>query len=253
MIVLDGASLVFCQLFCWYMPNVKWFWDNAKRRQMMFVDDVPNTPVVLNNMFTGKHSREHGVLGFGEAGPTAWYIGEYRGEYVWDKLEKWGLKVRVCNVMVKIPAVWVNANTFGMSKIDACLPPKERFEETVDRLHRVIKVNARDCDVFICWYPIPDQAHHHFFPTVGTPESLRLAFYWYDKAFRFARELIELARPEKWLVVSDHGFTSDFEHIVVQGKKQPVHIRDALAITNVDYCPSIPIEVYEWILRAASL
>jgi hypothetical protein len=220
------------------------------KRRMMYIDDIPNTPVVWNTMFTGVYSVEHGVCGFATHDKPSVFIGKPRKPWVWDVLARRGYRVKVLNVPVDIPTVWRNASTFGMDWVDAWMPPRDKFAETVGRLHKVVKLNlVGGWDLFVVWYPVPDQAHHHFFPTIHDNASLEIATRWYNRAFCYALELIELAKPDHWLIVSDHGFTSDFEEIVIDGYKQHVHVRDGLAIARGRWVPERPVQVYRWILE----
>lgn len=248
-IVLDGASFVFCNLFLWYMDNVKWFFHQFNRN-MLYIDDIPITPTVLHNFFTGKYSSEHGVLGFKSLDKPCVILGEYKGKYVWDIAIEKRLKVRILNVPVKIPPININVYLGDMNWVDMWLPPRDNFETMVDRFHNLVIYNvSKEWDLFVVWYPIPDQAHHHFFPTVGDFNNLRKAFYWYDKAFRFARHVLEVAKPRYWLVVSDHGFSSDFEEFTFYGIKQHVHVRDGLVISNTKDLPRKPVDVFYWIRK----
>jgi len=247
-IVLDGASFIFCNHFLWFMNNVKYIFHNFHRK-MLYIDDNPVTPTILNNFFTGKYSREHGVKGFRTMDKPWSLIGEYKGEYIWDLARRLGYTVKVLNVPVKVPVVNINVHLHGANWIDLWLPRKDHFREDVERLHNIAVYNAsQDWDLFIVWYPIPDQAHHYFFPTLHDFNALKTAFYWYDLAFKYARHLIEIAKPKYWIILSDHGFTSDFEHIVIDKYKQPVHCRDGLAVSNSPFLPDSTIYVHYWIL-----
>jgi len=252
-IVLDGASFVMCNTFLWYMPAVKYFF-HSYRRTLMFIDDVPNTPCVLNTMFSGKYSIEHGVYGFRVVDGKPCTFGVYTGKYIWDIAIEKGFNVKVMNVPVRIPPIYINVDLGELDWIDALFPPKEKFREVVEKYHRLVIENIRgEWDLFIVWYPIPDQAHHHFFPTIHNEIKFREFTYWYNKAFQFAKELIDIAKPKYFLIVSDHGFASDFEKIEIDGYPVQVHLRDALAISNRQFLPRKPIEVYYWIKNSLGI
>jgi len=216
---------------------------------MLYIDDIPITPTILHNFFTGKYSNEHGVFGFKTLDKPCSILGDYKGKYVWDIAIEHGFKVKILNVPVKIPTVNINVDLYGMNWVDAWLPLKDNFESIVDRFHEIVIRNiVKEWDLFIVWYPIPDQAHHHFFQTLHNEECLRKAFYWYNKAFKFARELITLSKPKYWIVLSDHGFSSDFEEVIAHGVKQHVHVRDGLVVSNTRELPRKTIDVYRWII-----
>ncbi|RLF08404.1 MAG: hypothetical protein DRJ60_00295 [Thermoprotei archaeon] len=252
-VVLDGASFVFTNTFCWFMEDVMWFWSKFKRT-FLYVDEPPLTPCVLNSMFTGLRTNEHGVKGFSPRGLKNPFIGMFKGKYIWDLCTAVGLKVRVFNVPVRIPPIYLNVDLKGHDWVDYWLPPKERFEVTVKMMHEVVKENIKNpYDLFIVWYPIPDQAHHHFFATIHSHEALHEALKWYNTAFKYARELIELSRPDAFLIVSDHGFMCDFESYYADGIRQHIHVRDALAVTNVDDVPKTVRDVFHWVGRRFNL
>lgn len=243
-IILDGASFIFTNTFCWFMDNVMWFWSRFKRG-LMYIDEPPLTPCVVNSMFTGLRTQEHGVIGFSRAGRESIFIGEFKGKYLWDEAAEKGLKVKVLNVPCKIPTVNINVDLYNMDWIDCFAPPKDNFEALIERYHSIVRRNLMaECDLFIVWYPIPDQAHHHFFAIINNYEKLHEAFKWYNRAFGYAKDLIELSRPESFMILSDHGFMSDFEEYIAAGKKQHIHIRDGLAVTNIDEIPRAPRDVY---------
>lgn len=248
-IILDGASFVFCNLFLWYMDNVKDLM-HKYHRGMMYVDDIPITPCILHNFFTGKYSNEHGVKGFKFIGIPTEIAGSYRGKYIWDLAREKNLIVKLVNVPVKYPPLFVNVEVRDIPLANLFLPPKDNFQFWVEVLHAInVRNITSDWDLYITWYPIPDQAHHLFFPTLGSKENLDEAFRWYNMAFRFARHLIELAKPKYFLVLSDHGFSSDFESIEIEGHKQHLHVRDALVISNTIDLPKRPVEVFSWIRK----
>lgn len=252
-VVLDGASFVLANTFLWHMPYAKKLFHNYHRR-LMYVDDIPITPTVLCNMFTGRSSKEHGVYGFKHLRKGGEILGKCRCKFVWTLAKMRGKLVRVLNVPVEIPPVNLNVDISGTDWLDNWLPPKDRFLEAVRRYHAMVLRNVKQpFDLFITWYPIPDQAHHHFFQTISNEEQFKRFTYWYDLAFRFAWELINASRAEKWLVVSDHGLISDFETYEIEGFRQHVHIRDALAVTNSPPAPEHPREVYNWIIRNLGL
>jgi len=248
-IVLDGASFVFTNTFIWDMDDARELW-HRNHRCMMYIDEPPITPAVLTSMFTGKPTCEHGVKGFRTLEKPGIIAGEYRGKYIWDELEERGFVCKVINVPVKIPPVYRRVDIHRFNWVDCWLPPKDRFLPVVTRFHNVVCDYAkRDWDLFVVWYPIPDQAHHHFFQTIDSDQKLREACFWYNLAFKFAKELIELGRPTHWLIVSDHGFTSDFEEYWADGIRQHVHIRDGLTLSNIKDLPDRPRKVYHWIKR----
>lgn len=243
-VCLDGYSFIFGNIFLFNLPNcMKLF--NMGYRRMLYIDDIPNTPVAWNTIFTGKYHNEHGVYGFSDKG----YLGKPRLPYVWDVLEQKGYKVIVANMPVKLPAVWKNVEP-PMHWFDCLWPPKERLPETCEVLHQYFKSLAcREWNLLVVWYPIPDQAHHHYFPTLETRDKLEKAFQWYDLSCRYAVDLIEASKPTAWIVLSDHGMTNTYEEIVVLGKKQGLHNRDGLVVASKRPLPEKTVEVYGWILR----
>jgi len=251
--VLDGASFVFCNTFMWFMSNVKHFFTNFYRK-LLYIDEPPLTPCVLNSFFTGLKTEEHGVLGFAPYDKPGAFCGEYKGKYIWDEAIERGLKVKVLNVPCRASTVNIGVDLEGSHWLDLFMPPRDAFKQTVEKLHSIALKAAKDAwDLFVVWYPIPDQAHHNFFPVILSLEKLREAFKWYDMAFGYAKHLIEAAKPQAWLVLSDHGFASDFEKYYACGREQHIHVRDALVVSNVAELPSSPREVYYWIKRRLGL
>ena len=121
-IVLDGVSFVLANTFLWRMPNVRWFFHNFRRR-LMYIDDVPLTPVVLNTMFTGKNSSVHGVLGFRHVDKPGELIGRPKIPHIWSLALARGRQVKIINVPVTIPPVWINASSEPLDWVDCWLPP----------------------------------------------------------------------------------------------------------------------------------
>jgi len=246
-VILDGASFFFCNTFLWMMQNVKHFFHNF-HRNMLYIDEPPLTPCVLNTFFTGKPTREHGVLGFKELKKPMSFCGIYKGKYIWDIARESGLKVKVLNIPVRIPPVYLNVDTKDLHWIDMWLPPKDKFLWHVERFHLVAMENVKaEWDFFLVWYPVPDQAHHHFFQAITDELALKTACWWYDLCFLYARQLIEASKPHTWIILSDHGFMNDYEEYSACGVRQHIHQRDALVVTNTGDLPRSPREVFIWI------
>ncbi|RLG72672.1 MAG: hypothetical protein DRO23_10075, partial [Thermoprotei archaeon] len=150
----------------------------------------------------------------------------------------------------KIPPLYINCKLLFLKWVDAWLIPKRRFLETISKYHReVLRAVKKPYDLFVTWYAIPDQACHHFFQTLHSWEAFKTACFWYDLAFKYARELVEASKPKYFLLVSDHSFPSDFEKYHIQGTVQHVHLRDATAVTNGKWVPEKPTQVYKWVLE----
>lgn len=226
-VVLDGLSYVFANTFLWWGSDIErlFKYPNAKRR-MMYVDVLPETPFVIGAFFSLRKFIEGGTI-----------------EWVWELRRD--LDIKVINVPARVPPVYVNVPR-PSNWVDYFTPPKEYFEEKLIEYHHFVKRHGKGDALFV-WYPIPDQAHHHFFPTIPDLTALRTAIYWYNLACKIALDLLEYFRPERWLIIGDHGFTSDVEEAPVKGL---YHIRETTAITNYGEPPRKVTDVPYWIANA---
>jgi len=229
--VLDGFSFIFSNTFMWFGEDIKKLLKMpSTRRGMMYIDVDPITPEVLHAMFC------RGLF----------FQGRVR-KYIWQHVTaNW----KVINLPIELPTIY-----FGVPRpadwVNFFTPKKEAFRQVVEKYHKFV-LNNGNADVLIVWYPIPDQAHHHFFPAITSHELLEEAVKWYNISARMALELIERFKPQRFLIVGDHSFVSDIESIKILGMVEAYHHREALALTNFGNPPRRPAEVYEWLRRAIS-
>jgi len=229
-VVLDGLSYVFANVFCWWGESIRRLWSYpGAKRCMMYVDVIPETPTVMATFFQ--------LRKFVPGTITTW---------VWDLVT--GRRVKAINIPACMPPIYHGVPR-PANWVDFFSPPKERFREVLMKYHSYVKANG-DADILFVWYPVPDQPHHHFFSTIPSIDALRTAIEWYDLACKLALDLIETFKPRRWLVVSDHGFTSDVRDTPIPAL---YHIRDATAITNFDEPPRGASEVVYWVVKALGL
>ena len=226
-VVLDGLSYVFSNTFLWWNKDIeRLFKYPGARRRMMYVDVLPETPSVMGAFFTLRKFVEGGTI-----------------EWVWEiRRDK---RIKAINIPVRVPPVYYGV-TRPRDWVDYFTPPREIFLDKLMEYHSFVKRQGHG-DALLVWYPVPDQAHHHFFPTINNMDSLSTALYWYGLACRLAVELIEYFKPRRWLIVGDHGFTSDVQEAPVKAR---FHIRESTAITNYGEPPMKASEVVYWIIRA---
>ena len=225
-VILDGLSYVVTNVFCWWRKNLLKLWKlPGSTHRMLYVDVYPETPQVLTNFFQIRK-----------------YVPGKTTQWIWELFEK--LDVKVINIPVQVPPIYYNVER-PRNWVDYYTPPRERFKETVDDYHRFI-LDHGGAEVLITWYPVPDQAHHHFFATAHDPPSLNIMLDYYDLAAKYALELIEHYKPKKYIILSDHGLSSD-----VQDKSIPglYHIRDATIATNVADPPDRASEIIYFIYK----
>jgi len=195
---------------------------------MMYIDVDPITPEVLSAMFTRKLFYEGKVV-----------------QYVWEHVNCYA---KAINIPITLPTIYYNVPR-PRKWVTYFTPTKEEFLQIVNEYHNFVLEHG-DAELLIVWYPIPDQAHHHFFSAITTKEAFDEAVKWYDLAAKFALDLINEFKPKRFLVVGDHGFVSDLEFGDVRGKKENYHHRESLALTNFAPPPQRPSQVYCWIRKA---
>ena len=160
--------------------------------------------------------------------------------WIWELVQ--GKKVVVINIPAEIPPIY-----YGLPRpknwLNYFVFPRELFRESVLVYHEFVKKNLR-ADIGFVWYMIPDQAHHYFFATIPDIETLKKAIEWYDFACKLALDLIETFKPRCWVILSDHGFTSDVRDTIFNLK---YHIRDGVAITNCGEPPKRASDVVYWL------
>lgn len=229
-IVLDGLSYVFTNTFMWFGQYMQKLWklDDTKR-SMLYIDVLPETPYVANTFFR--------LDIYVNAGRNA-----ILPHYIWEYFRD--LRIQAFNIPVSIPTCYFNVSR-PRKWIDYFVLPKERFDETINEFHEYVKNNINSRVTFV-WYMIPDQAHHYFFPTIHDYDSLKKAIKYYDMACRLALDLIQTFKPSCWIILSDHGFTSDVRDTVIESL---YHIRDGIAITNCGEPPRKASEVIYWLYK----
>jgi len=228
-VILDGLSFIISNTFLFLRENIgKLLHLPNSFRGMCYVDVIPYTPHVLNSIFTLSTLRKiEGKLTY--------------TRYVWE-IE--GVNVRVINLPISIPPKYHNIS-LPIEWYNFYTPPKERFEHWVNIFHRYVLANG-NYENLIVWYPIPDQAHHHFFPAIPDIETFNLMLDWYDKSCKIALDLLDKFKPRRWLIMGDHGLVSDIEEF----KGIPIHHRETLAITNFDKPPKKISNTIFWIHKA---
>jgi len=227
-VVLDGMSYVFANVFCWWDKYLSRLWKlKEAKRTLMFIDTFPETPVVATQFFQLRKFYRASIM-----------------NWVWEYFD---LRVAAVNIPVKIPALWVGVKK-PVNWIDYFPLPKERFYEKLMELHNYVKT-LKGFDVLIVWYPVPDEAHHYFFPTMHDSNSLGKAIKWYGISAKLALDLIDHHKPKKWVILSDHGFSSDRNDMDIRGR---VHLRDGLAITNCGKPPTRSSKVVFWLYKVLS-
>ncbi len=227
--ILDGFSFIFSNTFLWFGENMKRLLHMpGTRRGMMYVDVDPITPEVLSAFFSRK----------------LFYRGRI-AKYIWEHVN---LPIKVINLPVELPTIYVNVPR-PPNWVDFFTPKKEQFESTLMQYHRFV-LRYGNGFALIVWYPVPDQAHHHFFPAIGDHEAFMKAIRWYDKSAKLALDLIERFRPQRFLVLGDHSFMSDLEEAEVKGEKESYHHREAMVLTNFGEPPTRPHLVYNWLRKA---
>lgn len=223
-VVLDGMSYVFANTFCWRGPNIYrlWGYPNTKRN-MLFIDVLPETPHVATTFFQVRRFYESKVI-----------------KWIWELIQ--GKRVVAVNIPTEIPPIYYNIQR-PKEWLNYMFYPKAFFREAVFNFHDFVKRNLK-ADIGFVWYMIPDQAHHHFFPVINDLVKLKEAIQWYDLACRLALDLIETLKPKKWLVLSDHGFASGVQDTPL---KALYHNRDGVVITNCGEPPKRASDVVYWL------
>lgn len=200
---------------------------------MLFIDVLPETPSVATAFFQVKKYLKAGM----EAITSKW---------IWELIS--GKKAVAINIPAEVPPIY-----YGLPRpknwLNYFVYPKQLFRESVLVYHDFVKNNL-NVDVGFIWYMIPDQAHHYFFPTIHDIGALKKAIEWYDFACKLALDLIESFKPKCWIVLSDHGFTSDVRDTVFNLR---YHIRDGVAITNCGHLPRYASEVIYWIAKTLGI
>jgi len=226
-VVLDGLSYVFSNTFLWWADDIRrlFKYPGAKKR-MMYIDVLPETPSVLGAFFS--------LRKFVEGGSVEWVWQLYRD-----------MNIKAINIPARVPPIYYNVER-PRNWVDYFTPMPTEFLQKLMEYHGFVKKNGNGDALFV-WYPVPDQPHHLFFPTIHDQDSLRRAIYWYNLACKLALELIDYFKPKRWLVVGDHGFTSDTDEVPIKAR---FHIRESTAITNYGEPPMKASEVVYWIIRA---
>ena len=237
-VVLDGLSFVVTETLNWFM-GASGEWLRGLRRRMLLVTQPPNTFTVLNTFFTGAPLEGHGVCGHADAlaGKRS------RLPYLWERLPSSVRgSVLVHGVLVTVPPAYSPSSLMPAAWRDYAFLPRDGFGVVLaSYLARAKTLLRRRWRLAIVWVPIPDQAHHHFFPAVTDQRLLNTMIQWYARALDAARELAEAAEAEELLIVSDHGLSS----IVEDAPCGPHHHRDAATAGTIRSLPKSDLEVYE--------
>jgi len=245
-IVLDGASFTISWMTSNVFKSVNWF--SKYYWSFMYVNEIPTTPSVLMTMFTGKRYVEHRVWWF----DSIEYDELNKFRFVWDEAEEESLKVIVSPIPFCRWPYYKNFALLGEKSWKLTFPShKDDIIKVTEKLHKLMRLNViKPWNLFIAYYILPDRLYHKNKEPVESFDELIELIKVYDYAFGLAKDLLNVAKPRKWLVVSDHSYICPDEFVENRPpKRKTVHIPEALSITNLPPAPKRPIEVYYWIKR----
>jgi len=155
-VILDGYSFIFANTFLWWRENIKKLLHfPGTKRDMCYINTIAYTPHALKAAFTFSFFKKT------PQGPVV-------TNYVWDCVN---VQVKVINLPIDLPPLYRGVQT-PKEWLDYFTPKKEEFEYWVKKYHNFVLKHG-NAENLIVWYPVPDQAHHHFF-ICHLPETLAL-------------------------------------------------------------------------------